>query len=133
MSAFSINIATPHGLLFSGEVNSCMATAVDGKFQMLTNHAAMMSLIDIGEINIENLEGKKDYIATSGGFLEIKNNELNVIVESAEWARDIDLDRATSAKDRAEKRLSEKGDIDIDRATIALMRAINRINVSSKS
>jgi F-type H+-transporting ATPase subunit epsilon len=130
---FSINIATPQGLLFSGEVKSCIATGLDGKFQLLTKHAPMISIIDIGELNIKNSGGKREYIATSFGFLEIKNNQLNVIVESAEWAKNIDLDRANSAKERAEKRLAEKDNIDIDRANIALMRAINRIKVSSRS
>ena len=43
------------------------------------------------------------------------------------------VDRAKSAKDRAEKRMDEKSDIDVDRASAALMRALSRLNVASKS
>ncbi len=132
MPAFSIIIAKPEGLLFSGEVNSCAATGLNGKFQVLNNHAAMLSLIDIGEINLEYPDGKKEYISTSNGFLEIKNNRLNVIVESAEWAKEINLDRAKAAKDRAEKRLIQRENINLARAKVSLMRAVNRIKVASR-
>ncbi len=132
MPMYSINIATPQGVLFSGEVNSCMATGLDGKFQMLNNHAPMLSSIDVGELSLEYPDEKKKYISTSNGFLEIKNNQLNIIVESAEWAKDIDLERAKAAKDRAEKRFIQKENIDLTRAKISLIRAINRIKVASR-
>lgn len=132
MPTYSISIATPQGILFSGEVNSCTATGLDGKFQVLNNHAPMLSLIDIGELLMEYSDDKYDYIATSNGFLEIKNNQLNIIVESAEWAKDIDLERAKAAKDRAKKRIIQKENIDLTRARVSLMRAINRIKVASR-
>ena len=132
MPTYSISIATPQGILFSGEVISCTATGLDGKFQVLNNHAQMLSLIDIGELLMEYSEDKHDYIATSNGFLEIKNNQLKIIVESAEWAKDIDLERANAAKDRAKKRIIQKENIDLTRARVSLMRAINRIKVASR-
>ena len=132
MPTYSINIAMPQGLLYSGEVTSCTATGLNGKFQVLHNHAPMLSVIDVGELNIEQSDGRKEYIATSNGFLEINKNQLNIIVESAEWAKEIDLDRANAAKDRAEKRLIEKESVDLARASASLMRAINRIKVASR-
>lgn len=132
MPTLSINIATPQGLLFSGEVSSCTTTGVKGKFQVLNDHAPLMSLINVGELSIEHPDKKREYIATSNGFFEIKNNQINIVVESAEWARDIDVDRAKAAKDRADKRLIQKEDIDLTRAQSALMRAVNRIKVASR-
>ena len=132
MPKYSINIATPQGSLFSGEVTTCTATGLNGKFQVLNNHAPMLSIIDVGELNIEYPDGKREYIATSNGFLEINKNQLSIIVESAEWAKKIDLDRAKSAKERAEKRLVQKDNIDIARASASLVRALNRISVASK-
>ncbi|MCK5032165.1 MAG: ATP synthase F1 subunit epsilon [Calditrichia bacterium] len=133
MSLFSITIATPEGKMFSGEISSCTATGVNGKFQVLTNHAPLISMIDVGKMKIELENKKTDYLATSGGFLEIENNEMNVVVETAEWAKNIDLDRAKSAKERAEKRLAQKDNIDIARASASLIRAINRIDVAAKT
>lgn len=133
MSLFLINIATPEGKMFSGEISSCTAQGVNGKFQVLTDHAPLISMIDVGEMKIEMENSKIEYLSTSGGFLEIENNEMNIVVETAEWAKDIDVDRAKAAKDRAEKRMDEKSDIDVDRASAALMRALSRLNVASKS
>ena len=133
MPTYSINIAMPQGLLFSGEVTSCTATGLNGKFQVLHNHAPMLSIIDVGELKLEHPDGKREYIATSNGFLEINKNQLSIIVESAEWAGEIDLDRANAAKDRAEKRLIEKESIDLARAKASLMRAMNRIKIATRS
>jgi len=133
MSLFSISIATPEGKMFSGEISICTAQGANGKFQVLTDHAPLISMIDVGEMKIELENSKIEYLSTSGGFLEIENNEMNIVVETAEWAKDIDVDRAKAAKDRAEKRMDEKSDIDVDRASAALMRALSRLNVASKS
>lgn len=133
MSLFSINIATPEGKMFSGNISSCTAPGVDGKFQVLKDHAPLISMIDIGEMKIVLENDKINFLATSGGFLEIENNEMNIVVETAEWASDIDIERAKIAKERAEKRIEQKDNIDIARASTSLMRAINRIKVASKS
>jgi len=133
MSLFSINIATPEGKMFSGEISSCTAQGANGKFQVLTDHAPLISMIDVGEMKIELDNNKIEFLSTSGGFLEIENNEMNVVVETAEWAKDIDIDRAKAARERAEQRLEEKKDIDVDRASAALLRALSRLNVTSKS
>ena len=133
MSLFSINIATPEGKMFSGEISSCTAQGANGKFQVLTDHAPLISMIDVGEMKIELDNNKIEFLSTSGGFLEVENNEMNVVVETAEWAKDIDIERAKAAKERAEQRLEEKKDIDVDRASAALLRALSRLNVASKS
>ncbi len=132
MSLFSINIATPKGKMFSGEILSCMAQGTDGKFQVLTNHAPLISMINVGEMKIELENNKNEFLSTGGGFLEVENNEMNIVVETAEWAKDIDVDRAKAAKERAEKRLDDKKDMDVDRASAALMRALSRLDVASK-
>ena len=71
-------------------------------------------------------------MATSGGFLEVTDNNINIIVEAAEWAENIELDRARESENRARKRLDDqKDDVDIMRAQMALARALNRIKVAS--
>lgn len=132
MSLFSITIATPEGKMFSGDILSCTAQGVDGKIQVLKDHAPLISMISIGEMKIELENNNSEYLSTGGGFLEVENNVMNIVVESAEWARDIDLNRAKAAKERAEKRLAEKGDINIDRAKAALLRALSRLQVASR-
>jgi F-type H+-transporting ATPase subunit epsilon len=88
-------------------------------------------LIKIGAIRVTDLNDKNMYLATSGGYCEIKDNIIRVIVESAESAEDIDISRAESAKKRAEERLEIKDQaIDLKRAEMALARALNRIKIA---
>lgn len=131
MTELNVEIVTPDGIVFTGEVTSCTAPGAKGQFQILTGHAPFLANLQIGEIKVEKHDGLK-IIATSGGFLEVKDNNISIIVESAEFADDIDVARAKEAEERARKRLEDKGDIDLIRANFALLRALNRLKISSQ-
>jgi F-type H+-transporting ATPase subunit epsilon len=76
--------------------------------------------------------GSEELIAISGGFLEVSNNVVWVLGETAELAAEIDVERARKARDRAQERLSiEKRDgLDIKRAQLAFKKALNRLRVA---
>jgi F-type H+-transporting ATPase subunit epsilon len=131
MSTLQIEVVTPLGIIFTDAANSCTAPGVDGEFQILPNHAAMVSNLNIGIIRFD-ISGGNRYMATSGGFLEVKSNELNIIVETAEWAEDINLERASVAADRAKKSIKDREGIDLKIAEFALLRALNRIHAASR-
>ena len=132
MNDLHVEIVTPFGASYSAEVKSCNIPGALGQFQVLKNHAAMLSLVNIGPIKIEEISGNTKYLATSGGFCEINENNIQIIVESAELSDTIDVDRAKDARKRAEKRLQQKtGDVDLDRARLSLARAFNRLKVAS--
>ncbi|MNC97191.1 ATP synthase epsilon chain [compost metagenome] len=68
------------------------------------------------------------------GFVEVINDQVRVLAETAERASEIDLERATRSKERAEERLKRTGsDVDYERARISLERAIIRIQVARKN
>ena len=130
MSVLNVEIVTPQGTIYTGEVTVCTAPGTDGKFQVLAEHAAFLTTLEIGELRLETAGGIK-ILACAGGFLEVKDNQVSIVVESAEFAEKIDVERARSAKARAEQRLEGGVDIDVPRAQIALAKAINRIKISS--
>ena len=130
MSSLSVEIVTPYGLKFTGEAQSCTAPSPDGIFQILPGHAPLLSLLDVGEIKLL-IENRIRYMATSGGFLEVKANHVTIMAETAEWAEDILIDRAQEAEKRARERLAHDEGIDAARAQLALARALNRIRVAS--
>jgi F-type H+-transporting ATPase subunit epsilon len=130
---FKAEIVTPARIVFSGDVVSVSAPGVLGGFQVLFNHAPMISSIGIGVLTVKSAGGVDQRYATSGGFVEVRNNALLVLVESAERAEDIDGARAEASRDRAEKRLREKApDLDVARAEAALQRALNRLRVAGR-
>lgn len=127
--AINLEIVTPHGLKFTGEAEACTATNQNGKFQILHQHASMISILAIGSVRFRS--GNEDKLmATSDGFLEVQNDKISIIVESAEWASEIDMERAKFSLERAENRLAIKEGVDIDRARSSLHRAINRIKIA---
>ena len=97
MIDLNVEIVTPDGIVFTGDLTSCTAPGVKGQFQILSGHAPYLANLQIGEIKILNKDGKK-VLATSGGFLEVKDNSISIIVESAEYADDINIDRAKEAE-----------------------------------
>ena len=90
------------------------------------------------QVKVRRIDDDKhiDWIAVNGGIIEIADNVITIIADSAERERDIDISRAERAKLRAEKEIEEAQDkhlIDQERrAKIALQRAINRINVGTR-
>jgi F-type H+-transporting ATPase subunit epsilon len=127
----NLEIVTPFGQTYSEKVKSCTVPGALGKFQVLKDHASMLSLVNVGLIKIVEDSGKIRNLSTSGGFCEIDKNEIQIIVESAEFSDTIDVKRAKDAKERAEKRLQSKTtEIDEERAKLALVRALNRLKIA---
>ena len=102
-----------------------------GEFQVLFNHAPLMSTLDVGKMKLEDAEGNERIFATSGGVAEILKNKVLVLSSAVETPEEIDLERANKAAERAKERLGQRNnpEIDIKRAEIALARAINRIKI----
>ncbi|MGB2869940.1 MAG: F0F1 ATP synthase subunit epsilon [Bacteroidota bacterium] len=130
---FHLEIVTPRKTVVSAEVESFSAPGVMGGFQVLRSHAPMLASLKVGEIKVLGADGKEARYATSGGFVEVRDNKVVALVETAERSDEIDVDRANAAKTRAEKRLAEKKlETDIDRARAALSRAVNRLRIARR-
>ena len=132
MAAIHVEVVTPDGIRFEGMVDACTVPGFEGEFQVLSDHAGMIGQLLIGEIRLA-LSGKITRLSTSGGFIEVEKNNINIIAETAELADDIEIDRAKRAEERARNRLKQAKDIDIQRAKLALARAVNRLKVASQS
>jgi F-type H+-transporting ATPase subunit epsilon len=131
--AFTLEIVTPKRVVFSGEVTSFSAPGVVGGFQVLKNHAPLLSSIAVGEVKLIDISGIESHYATSGGVVEVHDNKVIMLAETAERSDEIDVIRAQAARDRARKLLAEKKtEVDFDRARIALFRALNRLKVANQ-
>jgi len=132
--AFKLQIVTPQRVVFQGEATSLGAPGVQGGFQVLYNHAPLLSSLDIGELRVKGADGHDTIYATSGGFVEVKDNAVVVLAETAEATGEIDVSRAKEAEKRATERLHSRSDeVDVERARLAMMRALNRLRVASRA
>ena len=88
--------------------------------------------VSIGAIHYKDAKGTERYVFVSGGFAEALPDKVTVLAESAERRRDIDIERAKAALERAQKRLSEearKEDINFARAKASLERSLQRLRL----
>jgi len=105
---------------------------------ILPRHENMIAVLAVDEVKVKRIDDEDhvNWIAVNGGVIEIANNTITIVADSAERARDIDVSRAERAKLRAEREIEEAHEkhlIDQERrAKIALQRAINRINVGKR-
>ncbi len=135
MKEIFVEIITPSKSAYKGQVISITVPGTLGNFQVLYNHAALLSSLEIGKIQIEDATGQHIEFATSGGTVEVRDNKVLILADSVESAEEIDVERTKRAIERAKERLATrgKGDVDILRAELALQRAVNRmkfVNVS---
>ncbi|NLT52511.1 MAG: ATP synthase F1 subunit epsilon [Ignavibacteria bacterium] len=133
MKEIHLEIVTPSKMAFNGEILSVKVPGTKGSFQILFNHAPILSSLEIGMIKIVDVENKASYFSTSGGTLEAKNNNVILLVESLESPEEINLKRAEESMQRAKERLSSKNaNLDQVRAENSLKRALNRIKLYNK-
>ncbi len=127
-----IELATPNSKKGIEHAKSCSAPGVLGKFQILPDHTAFMSELSIGEVKVETPDSTH-FFAVSGGFLEVVDNRVLLLLDTAEAAEEIDVERARNARDRAVNRLdSQQENVDRARAEAALARALNRLKVAQR-
>ncbi|HKL49021.1 MAG TPA: F0F1 ATP synthase subunit epsilon [Desulfuromonadales bacterium] len=128
-----LELVTPYRRVLSEEVEEVNAPGVSGEFGILPGHTPLLTTLSIGEL-IYKQGGESFHVAVNWGYVEVESDKVTVLVETAERADEIDLERAKAALGRAEealKKLSpEEKDFKIMEA--ALDRAVIRIQVAKK-
>jgi F-type H+-transporting ATPase subunit epsilon len=132
MQSFMLELTTPEKPAQSQEITAITLPGEAGAFQVLYNHAPLISTLAIGKIKVNDTKGNETVYACSGGVAEVLNNKVLVLVESIEISDEIDVDRAEKAAERAKKRLERRKEKSVDerRAEFSLKRAINRLQIS---
>ena len=126
-----VSLVAPDRNVFRGEATRVRAPGVEGSFEVLYNHAPMIAALRVGPIVITTPTGDRLTFATSGGFLEVAENNVTILAESAEPGSAIDVERARAAEERALGLLRTGGEeLDRARAERSLERARNRLRVA---
>ena len=132
MTAYNVEIVTPIRELNLQDVSYLRCPGLDGSFGIMNDHREGIFALSVGEIKVSQ-GGKNEYYATGGGFAEIFNDSVKLLVESLEKSNEIDVKRATEALERAKARRKNMDDnVDTIRLESSLTRALNRLKVSKK-
>jgi F-type H+-transporting ATPase subunit epsilon len=128
-----LRLVTPSRLLLDEEVDEVTAPGVLGEFGVLPNHIAFLTLLAPGELSYKQ-GAQRTRLAIGGGYAEVLSNVMTVLADAAEFADEIDVERAQRAKDQAEKKITALNpeDRDFAAAEAALKRALARLQVASR-
>ena len=125
-----VEVVTAERELYNGEADIVIAPGSEGELGILPRHAALLTTLKVGQLLVK-LSGAEEPFFVSGGFLEVSDNSVTVLAETAEHAEEIDQARAEAARRRAQELLAQ-AQSDTDRAELlgALERAMARIHVA---
>lgn len=133
MDTFGLKIIASDRVFYEGRCRQIIIPAPDGEKGILPNHENMVIAVTVGDARMEVEKGKWVDIAVGAGFMEIVNNRVTMLVDTAERPEEIDIRRAEEAKERAEEQLRQRQSIqEYYHSQASLARAMNRLKVSKE-
>jgi F-type H+-transporting ATPase subunit epsilon len=130
VSKLQVDIVTVEGRRFAGEADFVVAPGSEGELGILPHHMPLLTSLKVGTIKVVN-DGQDQFFFVSGGFLEVRPDQITVLADSAERAEDIDEARAEEARRRAQRLLEEKvSTVDQTQLAAALARAEARLRIA---
>lgn len=100
-------VLTPQGSRFSGDILSITVPGASGNFQILYNHAPIISALDVGRVDIQKADKTRLTYAVSGGFVEMNDNQVTLLAERATAPGDIDVEAAKKKLSDAKEKLKD--------------------------
>jgi F-type H+-transporting ATPase subunit epsilon len=132
MATFKLEIVTAEKMVFSDEVSALIAWGVEGQLGILPHHAPLMTMLQPGDLMIRK-DKEEEYLAISGGFLEVRPDKVIILADACERVDEIDIARAEEAKKRAQETLKVAPlTVDAAVAEAALRRSIARLKVAER-
>jgi F-type H+-transporting ATPase subunit epsilon len=133
MAKLRVEVITGERVVYAAdEVDMVVAPGAEGALGILPRHAPLISLLSMGEMRIRKGSDEQS-LAIFGGFIEVAQDVVRVLADTAERAEEIDLARADAARERALARLRERAtEIDRIRAEAAFRRSLVRLQIARK-
>lgn len=129
----NVEVVTGERVVYAeSDVDMVVAPGAEGELGILPRHAALFSLLSAGEMRIRK-GATEQSLVVFGGFMEVANNRVLVLADTAERVEEIDTARAEAARQRAEASLQQRGTgADLSHAEASLQRAAVRLRVAQR-
>lgn len=132
MAQFHVQILAADRTFYEGPCESITVPTSDGEIGIWANHSPMIAAVQPGTLRFRTPDGKETTAATSPGMLKVEDNQVLVLVDSAERPEEIDAARAQREADEAREALMQKKSMqEYKMAQATLARAANRLRVKS--
>ena len=132
-SHIQLQVVSADRSLVNEQVDEIEIPGADGYFGVLPGHTPLLALLGAGELWYRQGQ-ERTYLLIAFGFAEVQPDRVTILAQVAERAEDIDVERAETARRRAEERMAQPtADMDFERARVALMKALIRLQVASRA
>jgi len=128
MDTFTLEILTPNGQIFSGDVVSVTLPGEEGEFGVLANHASLTTLLTSGVIDIEKEDKKIESVLINWGVVQVDEAKVVVLVEGAVAIRGDNEGEISKALEDAKRLLDEVAD-----SGVAIAAASAKLETAAKS
>lgn len=133
MNVFSLIVLAAERSFYEGSCVSLIIPTIDGQYGILAEHSNMIGAVVPGSLKITTPEGREIVAAVSEGLVKVENNQVLILVDTAELPEDIDANRAKHSMEEAKEALLQKRSMqDYQAAQAKLARAINRLKVKEQ-
>jgi len=128
----TVEIITPEKLLHTTKGVEVLLPTITGELGIRTNHIPLIAILKAGAIVVKQKDGGEEVFAVAGGFVEITNNTIHVLADTAERAEDLHEERIKEAIERAKEMKEEHPQsrqafaVALPEANIARLKAIQR-------
>ena len=127
-----LEILTPERAVYEDEVDMVIAPGSEGYLGILPHHAPLLTALGGGEFRVKK-GASEEVLAVFGGFMDVRGDRVTVLTEAAEHAEEIDEQRASAARERAQQELaSAASPAEEARARVQLERSLVRLRVSER-
>ena len=127
-TVMTVEVVSPEQVLYSGEATMVITRTIGGgEVAFQPGHVAFLGALTENHTRVFLADGSTEDVAVHGGFVEVSDNKVSILSDAAELGGDVDIERARSAKERAEEALRHEHDAE---AISALGRAHARLNAA---
>jgi F-type H+-transporting ATPase subunit epsilon len=132
LDKIKLEIVTPERIVVAEDVDEVVLPGIEGEFGVLPGHIPFLTALKVGVLTYKK-EGVDENLAVSWGYVEVAHDSVKVLAETAEKATEIDISRAKTAREAAEKILTAgKEDHEYEEAQVRLEKAVIRVQVAGK-
>lgn len=134
METFQVHILAADRTFYEGPCESLTISTTDGEMGILAHHSSVIAAVQPGALRYQAPGQAPQVAAVSPGMVKVENNEVLVLVDSAERPEEIDEARARREADEAKEAILQKKsrqEYQVAQATLA--RALNRLRVKSST
>lgn len=130
MNEFHLQIVTPDGLLFDGNVQMVVVRSIAGDVCILARHINYVTALSVGKAKVFTQSGER-IAACAGGILSVTNGKVRINASTFEWSDNIDVERAQKAKEKAETMIKNRNsERELKIAQYKLKKALIRLEAS---